>query len=311
MNAVVVRGLRKHYGRKAPPALDGLDLVVPKGALCGLIGPNGAGKTTLFSTLCGMLPIESGEVDLLGLGPFSVLHHKGRVGVLPQDAALDDRLQVREVLEYLGRLQGLSAGRAALDAARLLAELDLTSRARDRVGELSHGMRRRLAVASALLGEPELILLDEPTAGLDPVQSHALRRLLSARKGKATLVVSSHLLDELERLCDWIVLIDHGRVVDSGTLDDVTARGREATWTLGPGPIPLDALRAALPGHEFQLVAHGDSQELRWSAPSAASADPGSITIAACLAAAGLPIRGLVRGQRLEHRVLRDAGVES
>jgi ABC-type multidrug transport system ATPase subunit len=247
-------------------------------------------------------------VDILGAGPFRVETHKGRVGVLPQDAALDDRLHVREVLIYLGRLQGLSAGWAERDADQLLSELSLSDRAKARVGELSHGMRRRLCVATALLGDPELVLLDEPTAGLDPVQSHALRAILSARRGRATIVVSSHLLDELERICDWIVLIDRGRTVDAGTLDDVTARGREARWSLGPGVVPIDELRARLPGHRIEVLGKDDGQELVWTAPGPEAADPGSVVIAGALSAAGVPVRALVRGLRLEERVLRDAG---
>ena len=248
MAAIRVAGLRKRYRRRGPWALDGFDLEVPTGKISGVVGPNGAGKTTLFSVICGYLRPDAGEVDVLGQGPFDPWRLKGRLGALPQDAPLDDRLTCVEFLLYVARLQGLSRRDAEGEARRTLGELNLADRSADKIGSLSHGMRRRLASASALLGHPELVLLDEPTSGLDPAQSRDLRQVLLRMRGRSTLLVSSHNLDELERICDHLVLVDRGRCTRQGTVDEITGRGRHVAWELGPGEVPLEALREALPG---------------------------------------------------------------
>ncbi|MDP7111736.1 MAG: ABC transporter ATP-binding protein [Myxococcota bacterium] len=302
--AIRVAGLRKRYRRRGPWALDDFEMEVPTGVITGVVGPNGAGKTTLFSVICGYLRPDAGDVDILGQGPFDPWSLKGRLGALPQDASLDDRLTCREFLLYVGRLHGLSRPAALADADRTLGELNLADRATDRIGTLSHGMRRRLASASALLGRPELVLLDEPTAGLDPAQSRDLRQLLLRMRGRSTLLVSSHNLDELERICDHLVLVDHGRCTRRGTVDEITGRGRHVAWELGPGQLPLDALREALPDHGFSWEPGADGGRLIQVPPPGTDLDAAAVEVARILAAATVAIRAVRRGRSLEESFL-------
>ena len=299
--ALSMRGVRKSYGRlQSKVALAGLDLAVPTGSICAFIGPNGAGKTTAFSVVCGYLRPDAGQVDILGEGPFEAARFKGRLGVLPQDAELGLRHTPLEFLEHLGRLQGMSGRAARSGAKRLLERLNLGDRERDYIGVLSHGMRRRVAVASALLGEPELVLLDEPMSGLDPEQVASLRSFLGEQRGRRTLLISSHNLAELDLLCDHTILLDRGRCTFSGPIGALTGRDLQAQWLLGPGLLDLSVLRAQLPAHSFELVGELLIQE----APSAQELDASSLVIAGILAAAGIPIRELRRGKSLERGYL-------
>jgi ABC-2 type transport system ATP-binding protein len=295
-------GVTKAYARKGPKALDAFSCRFPRGALCGLVGPNGAGKTTAFSLVSGYLGPDEGQVVILGQPGFDPWRLKGRLGVLPQDADLGDQHTPRELLAHLGRLQGLGGGEAAREAERVLDLVRLTERRDRRIGTLSHGMRRRVAVASALVGDPDLVLLDEPTAGLDPVQAISLREALSSRRADQTVIVSSHNLDELERICDWVVMMDRGKVLRQGTIAEVTGRGQVVHWTIA-GEAPLDVLRAALPGHAFSV----DGAVLVQRAPSDVDLDASSVVIAGQLAAAGVAIREVKRGMSLEQRFLDDA----
>ena len=216
MNAVQLVDVIKRYGRRV--ALDGLSLVVPRGATCAVIGPNGSGKTTLFAVLAGLLRPNAGDVQLFGEGPFDARRHAGRLGLMPQDAAPSRHATLEQSLRYYAALAGLSPAAAEREAALWLERVRLEDRARSTPGQLSHGMRRRFSVAQAFLGDPELVLLDEPTAGLDPELAAELRSLLGERRGSATLLISSHLLSELEDLCDYAVFIDRGRLVQQGQM---------------------------------------------------------------------------------------------
>ncbi len=234
-DAIRCAGLVKRY--KKNRALDGLVLTVPAGAICGLVGPNGAGKTTTMSILAGFLVPDEGTVDLLGRGPFSPETHRGRVGILPQDAELPPASTPRQLLTVWARLQGLDGPGARRAVDQVLEDVLLSDRADARVGTLSHGMRRRVTVASALLGDPELVLLDEPTSGLDPAQARHLRERIAAERGRRTVLVSSHNLAELEQICDWVVFIDKGRCVRAGAIAALTGRDREVYVRLAP-PLP-------------------------------------------------------------------------
>lgn len=226
------------------------------------------------------------------------------MGVLPQDAALPERSTCVNFLSYMGRLQGLSAAETRRAVAQALEEVDLSERAEHTIDSLSHGMRRRLSAASALLGRPELVLLDEPTAGLDPAQARALREQLVRRRGERTLVISSHNLDELERICDYLVFIRKGRCVREGSLSELTAQAHEARWVLGAGPPPLEALHAALPGFVFRWHPQGPGGVLIERAPGAADADQAARVVMGLLVEHGLPLRELRRGRSLEESFL-------
>lgn len=302
-DALVFEGVTKRYARGAPPALDGLSFTVPAGVVCGFVGPNGAGKTTAFSVLSGFLPVDAGRVDLLGLGAYDPWRMKGRVGVLPQDALLPERHTAVELLTHLGRLQGMAGDAAHADAVRLVHALGLTEKIGARIGALSHGMQRRVAVATALIGGPELVVLDEPTAGLDPVQARGLRDLLRGLRGRQTLIISSHNLLELEQLCDWVVMIDRGRCVRQGSVAEVTGRSERIVWELGPGLLDLDALRVVLPGADIAR----DGAVLTTVAAAGTDLDALTVVVMRALAEAGVPLRGLRRGVSLEDRFIDDA----
>ena len=203
-------GLAKRYGRAT--ALAGLDLTLRAGPPIALVGPNGAGKTTLLSLLAGFVRPSGGRVEVLGRRPGGAAL-AGRLAALPQDAALDPRLAIDHQLRVLAELQGLGRRAARAEAARALDAVGLGDAARRPPAALSHGMRKRVALAQTLLGEPTLVLLDEPTAGIDPENTRAIRGLIARRSTRTTFVVSSHNLDELERLCGSVVQLEGGRLV--------------------------------------------------------------------------------------------------
>ncbi|MCO4745073.1 MAG: ABC transporter ATP-binding protein [Proteobacteria bacterium] len=300
---LVFTDVRKQYGRRGVKALDGLSFRVPEGSICGFVGPNGAGKTTAFSVVSGYLRPDSGRLQILGHEGFEPFALKGRLQVLPQDAELGDRHTPRELVTHLAQLGGLSGADSRRAATEALDIVRLTDKRDKRIGTLSHGMRRRVAVASALAGKPDLVLLDEPTAGLDPVQAQALREALAEARGTRTLVISSHNLDELERLCDWVVMVDAGRCVREGTIAEVTGRNSRAEWSLGPGELPLEALRLAVPRHHFEQAGH----ILHESAGPDGDLDASSLIVARMLAESSVPIREIRRGRSLERTFMEDA----
>jgi len=299
--ALVLDGVVKRYGllRRAK-ALDDLSFEVPRGSICGLIGPNGAGKTTAFAAVCGLLDYEGGHIDILGEGPFDIERFKGRLGLLPQDAELSISHTPQELLVHLGLLQGFRFGAARQEARRVLENLNLGDRAHHRIGTLSHGMRRRLAAATALLGDPELVLLDEPMSGLDPAQVASLRELLASHRGRRTLLISSHNLAELEMICDRVVMMDAGCCTHQGTVAEVTGKALSMVWILGPGEPDLGALRAELDEHELRV----DGGVLTVDCPPDADLDATSVAIARRLSASGIAIREVRRGLSLERSYL-------
>ncbi len=306
--ALVLDGVVKRYGLlRRTKALDGLSFEVPRGSICGLIGPNGAGKTTAFAAVCGLLDHEEGTIDILGEGAFHPEKFKGRLGLLPQDAELGVSHTPQELLVHLGLLQGYGFGAARRESQRVLESLNLGDRSHHRIGTLSHGMRRRLAAATALLGEPELVLLDEPMSGLDPMQVASLRDLLASHRGLRTLLISSHNLAELEMVCDQVIMMDAGRCTHQGTVAEVTARAMVMEWHLGPGDPGLPALGAALPDHDLRL----DGHTLTVSGPPDDDLDATSVVVAGHLCAAGIAIREMRRGLSLERSYLDRLGEAS
>jgi ABC-type multidrug transport system ATPase subunit len=299
--------VRKRFG--VTRALDGLNLEVPVGSFFGLIGPNGAGKTTAFSLACGFLRADGGELEILGGRGFDIARLKGRLGALPQDATLGRETRCHEHLRYFARLQGLSARQAHQQAEQRLAEVGLADRADHRVKTLSHGMLRRLAVAQALLGEPELVLLDEPTSGLDPRHAHEVRELLKqVRTDGRTVVVSSHDLHELERLCDRVALVDRGVVVTAGAMDAVTGRGQEIAIVLGAGsdgqPL-LEGVRQAVGEGEVRWEPELRRFHIVVSGKEAGAAEDVIGSVLRILLDAGARISEVRRGSSLEQKFLQ------
>ena len=214
------------------PAVNDVSLTVERGLVFGLIGPNGAGKTTTFSMLAGYLFPTSGEIQVLGYAPTNTDALRARLGVLPQDALLPPNDRVGELLVHAARLQDVPRAKAEGLAREALAEVDGKDWWNTKCGALSHGMAKRVALAQALLGEPEVVLLDEPTAGLDPRVAYEVRQIVRARKGRCTLVVSSHNLQELEQICDAAAILEsrEGRRPgdDGGAHGDVGGDPRDA-----------------------------------------------------------------------------------
>ncbi|MDC0717650.1 ABC transporter ATP-binding protein [Nannocystis bainbridge] len=299
--ALALAAVHKRFG--AVHALRGVDLRVPRGSVFALIGPNGAGKTTLFSVVCGFLRADQGTISVLD-GPPDVMRFKGRLAALPQDAVLGRELTVREHLTFLARLQGMSPETARREAERVLAIVDLGELAGRRAGTLSHGQVKRVGVAQAFLGDPELILLDEPTAGLDPRHAHDLREALRSHRGQRTIVVSSHNLQELEAICDEAAFIDKGQTLESGAVSALTAQDAEVFVVLAPGPEPVEHLRAHL--GDVAIEWDAQSRVLRVSfqpGPDSAAEDVIAAVLRELLTQ-GARISGVGKGRSLEQRYL-------
>ncbi len=294
-----VVGLKKRFSKYSPWILNGFTAEFSNG-ITGFVGPNGAGKTTLFSIVAGFMKPQDGQVDILGLGSFDAQKHKGRIGVLPQDADFDLGVSPSVFLYGMARLQGFGRVSAKAETARLLGVVNLVENADKQIGKLSHGMRRRVAIASAIMGSPDLILLDEPMSGLDPVETHRLRGLILGLAADAAVVVSSHNLAELEKVCDQVVFIDDGVCVEEARVGSLAGDGLIATWELGDVEFDLQEMRDVLPSHELDFSDGCLSQ----SAPDEESLDLGSIEIARILSASGVPIRSIRRGRSLEERYL-------
>jgi len=218
------RGLTKRFGTFT--AVDAVDFDVAKGEAFGFLGPNGAGKTSTMRMIGCTSPISDGELSVLGLDP---RHHgpqiRARLGVVPQDDTLDNELTVRENLLIYGRYFGLTREECARRADELLDFVQLTDRSGDLVEPLSGGMKRRLTIARSLINEPDLMLLDEPTRGLDPQARHLLwDRLYRLKQRGVTLVLTTHYMDEAEQLCDRLVVMDRARIVAEGSPQQLIAR---------------------------------------------------------------------------------------
>jgi ABC-2 type transport system ATP-binding protein len=222
--AILVRGLRKVYGSKA--AVDGVDLEVPRGSFFGFLGPNGAGKSTTIRILTGLIPADAGTIEILGL-PLEkdATEVKRRIGLVPDESLLFDRLTGAEFLEFVGRMYGLER-RVAIERARGLLELLELAKDRKTIAEYSKGMRKRVAMAASLIHHPELFLMDEPFEGVDAVGARLMKDILISQVQRgATIFLTSHVLEVVERLCDRVAIINQGRIVTSGTLDELRAGG--------------------------------------------------------------------------------------
>jgi ABC-2 type transport system ATP-binding protein len=221
--AILVRDLLKVYGNKA--AVDGLNLTVPRGCFFGFLGPNGAGKSTTIRMLTGLIPPNSGSIELLGLPmPAHALEIKTRIGLVPDESLLFDRLTGGEFLEFVGRMYGLARPVARERARELLELFELSDTGKKLIAEYSKGMRKRVAMAASLIHHPELFLMDEPFEGVDAVGARLMKDILldQVRRG-ATIFLTSHVLEVVERLCQRVAIIHAGRIVTEGTLDELRA----------------------------------------------------------------------------------------
>jgi ABC-2 type transport system ATP-binding protein len=217
--AIQTVNLSKRFGHTT--ALAGLSMTVPRGEVFGFLGPNGAGKTTSVKLLLGLLKPTSGQAWLLGR-PIGDLHTRRRIGYLPELFRYQGWLSAREVLALHCELAPLPRSSWKDEITSALDTVGLTDRAGDRVSTFSKGMQQRLGLAAALLGEPELVFLDEPTSALDPVGRHDVREIIRGLASRGTAVfLNSHLLSEVEQVCDRVAVVDHGRVIAAGTMNEL------------------------------------------------------------------------------------------
>jgi ABC-2 type transport system ATP-binding protein len=232
-------------------ALEALDLAVPAGEVFGFLGPNGAGKTTAVKLLTGLAAPSAGSGRLLGR-PLGDRQTRGRLGYLPELFRFHDWLSAAELLELHGELSGLSRAERRQRIPRVLELVGLAEGARDRVGAFSKGMQQRLGLAQALIAEPELVILDEPTSALDPVGRRDVRLLIQRLKDEGiTVFLNSHLLSEIELVCDRVAIVDHGRVVKEGRLEELLTLSHELeVRTGGFGPELTAELPPAWPVRE-------------------------------------------------------------
>lgn len=221
--ALEARSLVKRFGDKT--AVDHLDLVVPSGSWFGVVGPNGAGKTTSIRMIVGLLRPDEGTVTVKGVDVWpDPTEVKKIVGVLPDDLRLFERLTGEELLLYVGLLRRFERSEVERRSTELLDLLGLRNSSNDLVADYSTGMRKKIALAAALIHSPSVLLLDEPFESVDPVSSKIIVEVLQHyRSGGGTIVFSSHVMDTVERLCDHVAIVSDGRVVRSGTVDSLTS----------------------------------------------------------------------------------------
>jgi len=244
--AIECKALTKRYGRVL--ALDGLDLQVPPGVVFGFLGPNGAGKTTTIKILAGLIAPTSGEACLAGcrVSPHNPAARR-RVGYLPEEPSFYGWMSAREYLLFVGGLLGLAGREAARRADELLDLVDLRPVARRRIAGFSRGMRQRLGIAQALVGQPDVLLLDEPTSALDPLGRREVLALVERLAGQATVVVSTHILADVERVCRQVAIVAQGRLVAQAGKEELRRRYAVPVFeveTAAESPELLQRLRA-------------------------------------------------------------------
>ena len=233
--AIHARGLTKRFGSIV--ALDGLDLDVPAGSIFGLLGPNGAGKTTTIRILTGLARPTAGAATVVGI-PIGLDRPelRRRLGYLDQDPRFYGWMRGRELLELVGRLDGLTRAELRERVGAMLERTGLTAVADRRIGGYSGGMRQRLGIAQALLHRPTIVFLDEPVSSLDPEGRRDVLELIAGLRGETTVVISTHVLSDVERVCDRVAILDRGRLVTESALDQLLAEHVRPLYRLTPEP---------------------------------------------------------------------------
>ena len=233
--AIEARGLTKHFGPIL--ALDGLNLEVPQGSIFGLLGPNGAGKTTAIRILVGLARPTAGTASVGGVAVgLDQPALRRQIGYLDQDPRFYSWMKGRELLELVGRLHGLGGTDLRARVKAVLEQTGLASAAERRIGGFSGGMRQRLGIAQAILHRPSALFLDEPVSSLDPEGRRDLLAMIEGLRGGATVIFSTHVLADVERICDRVAILDRGRVVTDGPLDELLAAHARPAFRIEPAP---------------------------------------------------------------------------
>ena len=293
---IQAQGLSKNYGAKR--ALDNVSFEINKGAPVALVGPNGAGKTTLFSLLCGYILPSSGKLSVMGYTPGSAALF-GKLTALPKDAQLDPRFSIAHQLNFYGQLQGLSGAVRKKETARVLELVGLSEVAKQRPDDLSHGMRKRVTIAQALIGSPEIVMLDEATAGLDPIHAREVRELVSSLSNEATFILSSHDLTELERLCSQVLHLDKGVLSEHQARSSTQDNKHFITLQLNQQYDDVEAKLAGL-AHVHHVYM---SQAKEYVIEFEKTAEPFDINLLHFCYQQGWQYRQLVNGHTLENQI--------
>lgn len=254
---IEVDRLTRFYG--PVPAIDNVSFKASKGEIVGFLGPNGAGKTTTMRMLTGYLPPSSGTARIAGHDIVEdSMAARRQIGYLPESTPLYPEMTISDYLHFMARLRGVKDRTAAVE--RVMQKVSIDHRADDLIGHLSKGFRQRVGIAQALVHDPKLIILDEPTIGLDPRQIREVRELVGELRGEHTVLLSTHILSEAQQLCDRILIIKRGRIVAEDTTEGLTARlSGGAQIRLGLGrPVPLAEMRSALSGVAGLSQVEGD-----------------------------------------------------
>jgi ABC-2 type transport system ATP-binding protein len=304
---IEVSNLRKKYGEIE--ALKGVSFRVDAGEIYGLLGPNGAGKSTTIGVLCGLVTPDAGQASLNGIDIARRPVDARRVlGVVPQEVALYTEISARDNLAFFGRLYGLRGSALSSAIDRVLARVNLADRAKEPIERYSGGMLRRLNIAAGLLHDPKVVLMDEPTVGLDPqTRASILDLVRSIAEGGAAIVYTTHYLDEAERLCDRIGIIDHGTVLAEGTLQALRdAAGAREIIALR-GAFVVDIVAREMQKHpEYELI-KASSSELLLTVQRAEQQLTGLLAVAATL---GTVREVAIRQPSLENLFIKLTGRE-
>lgn len=303
-----IQGVTKTY--KSVRALNGVDMAVGGQGIYGLVGPNGAGKTTLFSVICGFLSADSGTVRLDGhaISPSSP-PIPGSLAILPQDARFPTGVPVGALLTHYARLEGQSKQAARKEAERVLEMVNLSEVFGRSASTLSHGMYKRVGIAQAFLGNPKVVILDEPTAGLDPHAAREIRGVIRTICADRCVIVSSHNLLEIEDLCQHVTILSQGKVVRQSEMSALKGQGAEVSFRMATDPGPEIVA---------QLQALAAVTTARWDAgagrlrvyldPEITTPDAASSELVQVLVAAGVKFLDMSVGASLEDRFMEETG---
>jgi ABC-2 type transport system ATP-binding protein len=250
-----VENLRKSYGRTL--ALDGISFEVPPGSTFGFLGPNGAGKTTAIKILCGLLKPDSGQVSIDGKADPTLAAVRLSLGVVPQTLAVYDELSAEQNLTFFAKMYGMKGTKLRDNVRRCLELAGLEKRSRQRVDKYSGGMKRRLNLACSLLHQPPVLLLDEPTVGVDPQSRNAIFDTIERMKADGrTIIYTTHYMEEAERLCDTVAILDNGRILDMDSVENLIARHGGLALVeaeLDKPPDDPERIRQSVTGENMQI----------------------------------------------------------